>query len=327
MNTININKMRCYLAVLLALCTLSLSLSSCSFGMMKTETDTEFILDTVCTISASSYTNPKEITREAFSLARKIEKNIDYYDENSTVSRFNKLGANQPFLLDDDTYEILKCALEISEATSGAFDVSIAPVTDLWDFKTDTPTLPAKSDIENALRHVGYEKLILDHETKTLTKTEDNVKINLGGCGKGYVCEKIMDMISEKYKDAYVIVDLGGNTGVCGNNPKHKDGHSLVGVQEPFDTPGKYTKTATLFSGQSAVTSGTYQRCFEIDNTLYHHIIDPKSGYPKDTDVKSVTIISNSSLLADCLSTACMVLSESEGDKLAAKYGAEIIRI
>lgn len=308
---------------------MTVSLSGCSsFGYHSvTAKDSQFILDTVCTISVTGAENPDEILSDAFELARNIQNKIDYYDESSTVAKFNSAAANEAVPLDDDTLNIVKCALEISKSSQGAFDITIAPVTDLWDFKSDNPSPPDDGQIKNNLNLVGYENLILDEKNKTLTKSKDGVKINLGGCGKGYICEQITDMISAKYPAAFAIIDLGGNTGVCGNNPKNKDGHTTVGIQEPFKTSGTYKQTVDIFSGQSVVTSGTYQRHFYYNNKNYHHIIDPKNGYPSETSRNSVTVISDSSLLADCLSTACFVLGEEQGASLAEKYGAEIIWI
>ena len=307
--------------------TILLSITGCSGYRSGTATDTEFILDTVCTVSVTGASDPGAIISDAFSLAKDIQNKIDYYNESSTVSKFNSAPANSPISLDDDTFEIIKCALEISESSGGAFDITIAPITDLWDFKSDNPVPPNDEQIENALAFVGYKNLILDVENKTLAKAKDGIKINLGGCGKGYVCEKITKMINNKYPDAFVIIDLGGNTGVSGSNPRHKDGHTTVGIQQPFEDSGVYKQTVDIYSGQSVVTSGTYQRHFYYNDKNYHHIIDPESGYPAETGSSSVTVISDSSLLADCLSTACFVLGEEQGTALAEKYGADIIWI
>ena len=303
-------------------------LSGCSIHTSynaDTVSESEFILDTVCTVSVTGTEFSHEIISDAFRIARDVQNHIDYYESSSTVSIFNSAATNHPVPLDDDTFNIIKCALEVSESSGGAFDITIAPVTDHWNFKSDNPAPPDNNKIKEALSLVGYKNLILDKDNKTLAKTIDGVKINLGGCGKGYVCEKITESISDKYPDAFVIIDLGGNTGVCGKNQKNKDGHTTVGIQEPFENSGTYTKTTDIFSGQCAVTSGTYQRCFYYNNILYHHIIDPKNGYPSATDSNSVTIVSDSSLLADCLSTACFVLGREQGTALAEKYGVKII--
>lgn len=324
---INFKRFNYYTAVAALFIFTAAVLVGCTGAHFETASDTEFILDTVCTVSAAAPNNADAIVTAAFDTAKNIQSKIDYFDESSTVSKFNTAAANEPIALDDDTFYIIKCALEIAQASDGAFDITVAPITDLWNFKAENPAPPSDTEITCALRLVDYRSLILDEENKTLTKTADGVKINLGGCGKGYICEKIINQITEQHPEAYAIIDLGGNTGVCGNNPKNKDGHSTVGIQQPFEQPGVYKRTVNINSGQSAVTSGTYQRYFEHNGKHYHHIINPKSGYPAETNKSSVTVISDSSLLADCLSTACFVLGEESGTALAEKYGAEIIWI
>lgn len=324
---INFKKFNYYAAITVLLVFTTAVLAGCAESGFKTASDTEFILDTVCTVSVIASNNAETIVSAAFDTAKDIQSKIDYFDECSTVSKFNTSGANEPVTLDDDTFCIIKCALDIAQASNGAFDITVAPITDLWDFKAENPAPPSDVEITSALRLVNYRSLILDEENKTLTKTTDGVKINLGGCGKGYICEKIINQITEQHPEAYAIIDLGGNTGICGSNPKNKDGHSTIGIQEPFEQPGVYKHTVNISSGQSAVTSGTYQRYFEYDGKYYHHIINPKNGYPAETNKSSVTIISDSSLLADCLSTACFVLGEDYGSALAEKYGTEIIWI
>ena len=120
--------------------------------------------------------------------------------------------------------------------------------------------------INENLKYVGYNNLILDSENKTLTKTIDGVKIDLGGCGKGYACQKALEYIEENYPDSYAILDFGGNVSAYGQNPKKINGSFTVGIQEPFAANGTYSEMVDITSGESIVTSGTYQRHFYYNN-------------------------------------------------------------
>ncbi len=286
--------------------------------------DTRYMLDTVCTVTAGGE-NAEKLVSEVFDLVSEIEGEIDRFDPSSAVSAFNSAPAGTGAALTDSCAEIISAALQIYEKSGGAFDITIAPVEDLWDFKSDDPNVPDGASVSSALEHVGRERLIFDAENKTLAKTEDGVMIDLGGCGKGYCCQAALDYISENYPNSWAILDFGGNVGVFGKNPRTDDGSFTVGIQSPDGKNGAYSMTETIYSGMSAVTSGTYQRHFVKDGVNYHHILDPKTGMPASNGHESATIICRSGLIADCLSTACMVLPEDEGRALAEQYEAKVI--
>jgi len=280
---------------------------------------TEFLFDTTCSVTAYGK-GAKKATEEAFILIEEIHSLTNFYSETSDVSRINSLKAGESIKISKTTADILKCALEICEKTSGAFDVTIAPLANLWNFKAETPSIPDYKDIKIAKDKVDYTALLLDIDTLTLTKKTD-AKIDLGAAAKGYACDRATEIFKEKGISA--IIDLGGNISCTGKNPNTKNGIWRIGLQTPFDATGSFEKVVEISSG-TVVTSGTYQRYFEKNNEIYHHIIDPKTGYPKKADYKAVTIVTESSLLADCLSTACFVLGEENGKKLADEYGVQI---
>ncbi len=301
------------------------ALSGCAPALdQKRASDTRFLLDTVCTVTVGGE-DAEAAVSEIFDIVSKIAGEIDYYDPDSSVSKFNSAPAGEAVSLSESCAEIVEAALDVSSASGGAFDITIAPVKDLWDFKSENPEVPAAAQISESLAHVGYEKLAFDPAARTLSKTEDGVKIDLGGCGKGYCCQAAINYMEEKHPGCFAIIDLGGNVGVYGANPRTSDGSFTVGIQSPGGEGGEYSRTVSLASGQSAVTSGTYQRHFVKDGVNYHHILDPATGMPASNGFESATIICGSGVTADCLSTACMVLPENEGRALAEKYGAELI--
>lgn len=297
-------------------------LCSCNFSGNAYE-ETQFLMDTVCTMRAGGSEDDKEAVQAAFKEIQKIQAATDFYREDSTVGRFNRASAGTTVMLDEDTAEILATALEVGEASRGAFAVTIAPVQQLWPFHgEEDPKCPTKEGLVEALQLVDQGLIQFDYKEKTLTKTKDGVAIDLGGAAKGYAADRAVAILKEKGVD-YALLDLGGNIYVFGKNPSRKDGTWTIGIQTPFATGGEYEKTVTLNEG-AVVTSGTYQRFVTIEGKEYHHILDPATGYPAEKGLTGVTIVAPSALLADCLSTACLVLGEEEGKLLAENYQTQI---
>ncbi len=282
--------------------------------------DTEFLFDTTCSITAYGK-NSKSAVMEAFREIEKIHKLTNFYSEDSDVAKINNAEKNKKIKINKETAEIIECALMFSEMSGGSFDITIAPVSSLWDFKSGSNIVPEKKDIENKLKNVDFKALTVDMEKLEITKENGEIKIDLGGIAKGYACDMAKKVL-ERY-GCRGIINLGGNIGCVGKNPETKDGIWRVGLQTPFETDGNYEKVLEISSG-CVVTSGTYQRYFEKGGKIYHHIINPADGYPKESDYSGVTIIHSSAMTADCLSTACFVLGEEEGKKLAEKLDAEI---
>ncbi len=284
--------------------------------------ETRFLLDTVCTVRAGGE-NAKEAVLAAFSVIEEIQNAVNFYDDNSVVAAFNRAAAHVPAPLDAHTAAIVETALAISAASDGAFDITIAPVSRLWPFHgEENPTVPSDTEILEAKKKVGYQKLIFSKEDGTLTKTEDGVMIDLGGAAKGYAADAAADAMRQSGA-AWGLLDLGGNVYAFGRNPNRRDGSWQVGIQVPYAAVGTYEESVTVTDCGAVVSSGTYQRGFTYDGVYYHHVLDPKSGYPANTETEGVSIAAKSALVADCLSTACLILGRKDGAALASRFGAE----
>lgn len=281
---------------------------------------TEFLFDTTCTISASGK-DVKNVCQKAFSEVEEIHKLTNFYSDNSDVSKINKAKENEIIIIDKRTMDILEVSLEICEKSGGNFDITIAPLSTLWDFKSKKPKIPTETDIFNAKKQVDFKNIVLDKENLTVKKLDEKTKIDLGAVAKGYASDKAVEIF--KKHNISAVIDLGGNVSCTGKNLKPKNGLWKIGLQTPFKATGSYEKTVELEEG-TVVTSGTYQRYFELNEKNYHHLIDPKTGYPKEADYNAVTVVGKSSLLSDCLSTACFILGKDEGEKLAKYYNVEI---
>ncbi len=276
---------------------------------------TFFAMDTYITVTipAGNY--------DINNLSQKIseyEKDISRTNEESPVYKFNK--NNTDLQTDELQHEIIKKALEISSFTSGAYDITISPVTELWDItgnrqaSDENQRIPVEEEIKNTFNNVGYEKLVLDGYS--LKKTQPEVEIDFGGIGKGYFCEYTVNYLKEN-KISYGIVSFGGNIGVFGQ--KNDGSKWKIGIRDPFITEDII---GYVFIDEGFVSvSGDYERYYEANGIRYHHIFDPKTGYPVWNGVHSVAVISENGAEADALSTAFFVLGY---DKTVEIYNKKI---
>ena len=180
-------------------------------------------------------------------------------------------------------------------------------VSSLWDFKSEDPAPPDTAAIAAALTHVDYKKVVVEGNTVTLQ--DPAAALDLGAVAKGYIADRLKDYL-EGEGVRHALINLGGNVLAVGDKPDGSPFH--IGIQKPFDESG-IPLTSVRIDDKSIVTSGTYQRYFEKDGTLYHHILDPASGYPCNNGLASVSIITDSSLTADALSTTCFLLGPEKG--------------
>lgn len=276
---------------------------------------TEFMLDTVITITI--YDGDPDALNGAITLCKNYENLLSKTIQSSDVYKINHSNDTSTDV-SPDTAELLKTALDIAKTSNGAFDPTILPLVEIWDVRNRTAP-PKENEIEENLSYVNHNNVIIDGTTVTV---KENAKIDLGGIAKGFIADKVKQYLMSKGVTSAVI-NLGGNTLLIGN----KLGQNFsVGLQKPFGKNGELSAVLNL-TDKTVVTSGIYQRYFEFDNKIYHHIIDPKTGYPSDNEITSVTVITDSSTVADGLSTACLNLGIDKGIKLAKQYNAELIFI
>ncbi len=265
-----------------------------------------FYLDTVITLTA--YTEDKQILKDALQECGRYEQLLSRTVEGSDVWRINHADG-KPVEVSDDTITILQCAKKISDLTGGAFDVTIAPVSTLWNFTSGEAVLPDAEVIEHAASLVDYTQLKTDGNTVTLPQ---DMMIDLGGIAKGYIADQIKAYL-EKRGVKHAILSFGGNIVGIGTKP---DGSEWkVGIQD-IDKPTGEHMLVSMNRGGSTVTSGIYERGFTLDGVRYHHLLSSDTGWPVQNELASVTIFSGSSMEGDALSTAAFVLGTAEGMKL-----------
>ena len=230
-------------------------------------------------------------------------------------------GTTNTWHISEDLAALLSEGLSITKESDGAFDIAIAPLTSLWDFTAEDPKVPDDADIQNALPQCSSDGVTIDGQDITLPS--DDIQFDVGAIAKGYIADRLKDFLVKKGVNS-AIINLGGNVLCIGSKP---DGTPFkVGIQKPFADRNE-TEAIMDITGKSVVSSGIYERCFKQDEKLYHHILNPKTGYPYDNGLISLTIISDQSVDGDALSTTCFALGLDEGLKFAEKKGVQAVFI
>lgn len=262
-----------------------------------------------------------DIIREAEDELYACEDLISWRVEGSLADRFNKEHEADMSAI----REVIEDALQVSRDSDGAFDLTVLPLSVLWDFDRmadsefdiSEMTVPDDSAIESAKEQVDYTQLIYDTETARLSTDNLDITIELGAIGKGYAIERAMEVL-EGSNASGGMISAGSSICVYGEKP---DGSPFrVALRDPRGETGDSIGILTL-SDCTISTSGDYERYFEQNGVRYHHILDPRTGYPADSGLIQTTIICEDSVLGDALSTACFVLGLDEGMALAEQYG------
>ena len=261
----------------------------------------------------------RDLLTECMNLCDKYEKVFSRTAADSELYKLNhrKLTpaeeTEDTYQVSDSLAELVSEGLDYSELSKGAFDIAIEPLTSLWNFTAEDPQVPEDSLIQTALPKCDYHNISVDKAKNEITLKTDDTAIELGAIAKGYIADRLKDyLISQNVKSA--IINLGGNVLCIGEKPDNSA--FKIGIQKPFADRSE-TIAVMDIRDKSVVSSGIYERCFEQNGTLYHHLLNPKTGYPYDNGLIAVTIISDKSVDGDALSTTCFALGLEDGMKLA----------
>ena len=299
--------------ILIALAVVAAVAAAAIFFASSNEVKREFFaMDTFVSAKVKGFA-AKDAAGGISTLVRELDsKQLSRYTSGSEISRINSEAET---VLSDEVRDYITELLEVGKMSGGKFDIALGAVSDLWSFN-DSPRVPSTDELTEALSRSGSDKLSLSGNTLTRA---DGCIIDLGSAGKGIALDKVKSYLSDK-KISSAVVSGGGSVLLYGK------GSFNVGVRDPWGDAGRSVMTVKLGAG-CVSTSGSYERCFEQGGKRYHHILDPDTGLPVENGLVSVTVISDSGLLSDALSTACFVLGAEGGAKLAAKYGCEAIFI
>ena len=266
----------------------------------ESESSELYAMDTVMSLTAYG-SHAREAIDSASAEIQRLDKLFSISSETGDIYRVNRDGEGD---LSEDTRSLLASALEYGKDTNGIFDCTIEPVMEAWGFTTKNYRIPSDSELAELLSHVDASTVTLSGNHVTLP---EDVKLDLGGIAKGFTSARVMEV----FKNSGVtsgIISLGGNVQTLGTKPDEKLWR--VGIQDPNDLNAMFAVVEV--SDEAVITSGAYQRYFEENGVHYHHIIDPRTGYPAESGLTSVTIISPDGTLADALSTSLFIMGPDD---------------
>lgn len=250
----------------------------------------------------------QRIADEAVQMCGRYEEIFSRTAEGSRLYELNESGRLAVGSEDDRRLaEAVELALRYGEMTEGALDITIEPLTAMWNFGNENAALPERSRIDEALLLVDYTKVKVGEERIELNGT----RLDLGAVAKGYIADRIKEYLVGEGVDSALIC-LGGNVLCIGEKPGGKD--FCIGIQKPFGANNDVV-CAVKASGLSVVTSGVYERFFYENDVLYHHILDPQTGFPCNNGLLSVTVIAEDSAMCDAFSTACFVMGREKAER------------
>ncbi len=295
-----------YRKILLPVLLAGFLFASCGEG--KPVSRTGFQLDTVVTVTV--YEPEQEpLLHDCMKLCEEYERKFSRTLPESEISRLNsgELADEAGYAaLSEETVELLSEGRHYSELSDGAFDLTIGAVTPLWNFTSEPHEVPDAAAVEAAVSRVGWEKTEISGQKFLLPS---GMAIDCGAIAKGYIADRIKDYLKAEGVER-ALINLGGNVLCIGSRSAQRP--FRVGVRRPFGGADDSVLTLEI-TDQSVVTSGIYERCFTKNGEFYHHILDPSTGFPTQSDLSAVTVISDTSVQGDALSTACMVLGLEKG--------------
>ena len=223
----------------------------------------------------------------------------------SPIAHFNASNNGKDVSMPAEVIALLGKAMDISQACGGAFDITTAPLSALWEHCENNNILPTAEQLSAALTFIGSDHLSLD--STVLTKDAPDVRIDLGGIGKGYAIDCLLAAMASRDGMMGGIISMGSNVAVFGNKPDASPWK--IALRAP-DNASAAVGYLHLTEGQILSVSGDYERYFTIDGAHYSHILDPKTGYPPENGLRSVAVLCSDGATADALSTALMVMGE-----------------
>ena len=253
-------------------------------------------MDTYMSLTAYG-SNSEEAVNKAVQEINRLDAMFSVGNADSDVTKINENGSGE---VSEETAFIMNRAMQVSEKTNGAFDITVYPLMELWGFTTKNYRVPESSEIAEALKGVSYTNVSVNGQQVALT---GGSSIDLGGIAKGYTSSRVIQIMKDCGIE-HAIVNLGGNVQVLGTKTDGSDWR--VAIQNPASENSYLGILST--TDKAVITSGGYERYFEQDGQVYHHIIDTQTGYPSDSDLTSVTIVHSDGTTADALSTALFAM-------------------
>jgi thiamine biosynthesis lipoprotein len=250
-----------------------------------------------------------------------LDRELSEWKEGSPLSAVNRAAGREAVAVPDDLLALLERSLALGRATDGAFDVSWAALWGLWDFRATPPRVPSAEEVASRRRFVDFRRVVLDPQERTVLLPESGMKLGLGGIGKGYALDQVAAMLGRAGFGDFLVVG-GGQVLARG---RRGDRPWRIGLRDPRGGPEEFFARLELRDASLSTTADN-ESFFVVDGVRYHHVLDPRTGYPS-RGLRSATVLHAEATLADALSTAVMVLGRERGLAVAAELGAEALVI
>ena len=314
--------------LVLAACLLLFSLTGCGNNAQTPQEHkrTFLAMDTVVSLTAIGGDNAAQALDEAEARLTELDAMADMHKESSDISRLNAAAGKNAVILHPEIYSMLTAAVSCSRVTDGAWDITVAPLTKMWRDCATEGRLPTSAEINAARALVGWEKIVLDDATESAYLPEKGMAVDLGGIAKGYALDEVRRIYAAHgVNDGLINM---GSSSICAVGT-HSGKPWRIGIRCPGGDDDEAEKILSL-TDTALATSGDYERGWEINGKWYHHIIDPHTGYPADSGLRSVTVLINTDqagagMTADALSTAVLIMGQESAEPILAAQTARAV--
>jgi thiamine biosynthesis lipoprotein len=281
-------------------------------GENKSLAQTFYIYDTVVNIKVFGENVEQKNMDDIQHMLERMDMEFSRTKEGGEVYAVNQAAGKEAVVVSDETLDVVKQSIQYAKDMDGLFDPTIGPLIDLWNIGSGGDKVPPQADIDIAKSLTNYNDIIVDEAAKTVKLTKEHMVLDLGAIGKGYAADRIADYLKEQGLNS-AMINLGGSSIIAlGTKPNGSDWN--IGLQDPDQSRG--TQLGTIKIANEVIdASGVYERYFMQDNVRYHHIIDPRTGYPSQNGLKSITIMSPNATDADALSTGVFLMGIEDGMK------------
>jgi FAD:protein FMN transferase len=249
-----------------------------------------------------------------------LEDLISWRIDDSDIANLNKAAGTDWIKLDSKTIAILQKSLDVAKKSDGALDITILPISSMWDFGGTNQRVPSADEIKKYIQYVNYNNLRIDQASSTASLKFHYMAVDLGAVGKGAACDEAIAAYKSAGADCGIIA-VGGSVGVYGTKSDKSPWHIAVRDPDSKDDQTVAMGTIDLTSGFIS-TSGSYEKTFTENGVIYHHLLNPKTGYPENNGLVSTTVVCDNGALSDALSTACFILGKEKGEALLKEYNA-----
>ncbi|SEL51986.1 thiamine biosynthesis lipoprotein [Paenibacillus sp. cl141a] len=270
-----------------------------------------FIFDTIVSLRVYDERMTPRHFDEVRALLERIDQRMNRQLAGSEIDQVNQAAGKSEISVSEESFKVVQTAIDYAAASGGHFEPTVGPLVDLWGIGGEHPAVPKEDELAAAMQRMNYKDVILNPASNAIRLKKEGMSLDLGAIAKGYAADVIADYLQQQgFRSA--IIDLGGNILAMGSKP---DGSTWnIGIQDPEKDRGQSLGTLEVVN-KTIVTSGVYERFFEAGGKVYHHILSPFTGYPVDNDLLSVTIVTDTSMDADAMSTSVFSLGLTEGRK------------